>query len=78
MSLARFEFPFSGSNWRSLTVNELGNMTFGGDYGDLELPRFIHMRTLGPMVQNRVPLISAFMKQRMRGGAGERAVGPAR
>jgi hypothetical protein len=69
VSLALFEFPFSGSSWRSFTVNELGNITFGGDYGDLELPRFIHMRTLGPMVQKKVPLISAFMKQRMRGTA---------
>lgn len=69
VSLARFEFPFSGSSWRSLSVNSLGNITFGGDYGDLELPRFIHMRTLGPMVMNKVPLISAFMKQRMRGTA---------
>jgi hypothetical protein len=69
VSLARFEFPFAGSSWRSLSVNLLGNITFGGDYGDLELPRFIHMRTLGPMVMNKVPLISAFMKQRMLGTA---------
>ena len=67
VSLARFEFPFSGSTWRSLNVSALGNITFGGDYDDLELPRFIHMRTLGPMVMSKVPLISAFMKQRMRG-----------
>jgi hypothetical protein len=69
VSLARFEFPFSGSSWRSLNVNALGNITYGGDYDDLNLPRFIHMRTLGPTVIDRVPLISAFMKQRMRGTA---------
>ena len=67
VSLTRFTFPFSDTTWTGLTVNPLGSITFGGDYGDLGLPRFIHMQTLGPNLVNKVPLISVFMKQRMRG-----------
>ena len=67
VTLTRFSFPFSGSTWARLTVNPLGTITFGGGYGDLGLPRFIHMQTLGPMITGKIPLIAAFMKQRMSG-----------
>jgi hypothetical protein len=75
VELSRFSFPFSGKQWTSLTVNPLGNITFGGTYADLGLPRFIHLEKLGPELVGTLPMISAFLKPRMRGSryASERA-----
>jgi hypothetical protein len=65
--LTRFAFPFSGRTWDSMQVLVTGLITFGGGYDDLGLGRFVHVQQVGPAIANRIPLIAAFLKQRMTG-----------
>ena len=65
--LTRFAFPFSGKTWDTLQVQNTGIIGFGGGYRDLGFDRFIHMRTAGPAMVDRIPVIAAFMKLRMNG-----------
>ena len=44
-----------------------GLITFGGGYNDLGLGRFVHLQQVGPDIVNKIPLIAAFLKQRMTG-----------
>ena len=65
--LTKFQFPFSGRNWDALTVSATGLISFGGGYNDLGLGRFVHLQSVGPDIVNKIPLIAAFLKQRMNG-----------
>jgi hypothetical protein len=65
--LAKFSFPFSGKTWDSLQMLTTGLVTFGGGYNDLGLGRFVHLQQVGPDIVNTIPLIAAFLKQRMTG-----------
>ena len=65
--LTKFQFPFSGKNWDAMTVTATGLISFGGGYNDLGLGRFVHLQLVGPSIVNKVPLIAAFLKQRMNG-----------
>jgi hypothetical protein len=65
--LTKFSFPFSGRNWSELQVLTTGLITFGGAYADLGLGRFVHLQQVGPDIVNKIPLIAAFLKQRMNG-----------
>jgi hypothetical protein len=65
--LTKFQFPFSGRNWDAMTVSVTGLITFGGGYNDLGLGRFVHLQSVGQDIVNKVPLIAAFLKQRMNG-----------
>jgi hypothetical protein len=65
--LGKFAFPFSGRNWNELQVLATGLITFGGGYNDLGLGRFVHLQQVGPDIVNKIPLIAAFLKQRMNG-----------
>jgi hypothetical protein len=65
--LTKFSFPFSGRNWDSMQVWTTGLITFGGGYNDLGLGRFVHLQQVGPDIVNKIPLIAAFLKQRMIG-----------
>ena len=50
-----------------MTVTATGLITFGGGYNDLGLGRFVHLQHVGPAIANKIPLIAAFLKQRMNG-----------
>jgi len=65
--LTKFQFPFSGRNWDAMTVTTTGLISFGGGYNDLGLGRFVHLQQVGPEIVNKIPLIAAFLKQRMTG-----------
>ena len=65
--LTKFQFPFSGRNWDAMTVTATGLIAFGGGYNDLGLGRFVHLQQVGPGIVNKIPLIAAFLKQRMNG-----------
>lgn len=65
--LTKFQFPFSGRNWDVMTVSVTGLISFGGGYNDLGLGRFVHLQQVGPDIVNKIPLIAAFLKQRMNG-----------
>jgi len=67
VSLTKFQFPFSGRSWDSMQVLATGLITFGGGYNDLGLGRFVHLQHVGPDIANKIPLIAAFLKQRMNG-----------
>jgi hypothetical protein len=62
-----FAFPFSGSTWTTANVDDLGLITFGGDYDDFGLGRFVHYELAGPAIVDKVPAIVPFLKHRMRG-----------
>ena len=65
--LTKFQFPFSGQHWDTMTVTATGLISFGGGYNDLGLGRFVHLQHVGPDIVNKIPLIAAFLKQRMNG-----------
>jgi hypothetical protein len=65
--LTKFQFPFSGRSWDAMTVSATGLISFGGGYNSLGLGRFVHLQLVGPDIVNRIPLIAAFLKQRMQG-----------
>jgi hypothetical protein len=65
--LTKFQFPFSGRNWDAMTVTAAGLISFGGGYNNLGLGRFVHLQHVGPDIVNTIPLIAAFLKQRMNG-----------
>jgi len=67
VTLTKFAFPFSGKTWNSMQVTATGLISFGGGYNDLGLGRFVHLQHVGPDIANKVPLIAAFLKQRMTG-----------
>ena len=48
-------------------MQNTGIIGFGGGYRDLGFDRFIHMRSAGPAMVNKIPVIAAFMKLRMNG-----------
>ena len=50
-----------------MTVTATGLISFGGGYNDLGLGRFVHLQQVGPDIVNKIPLIAAFLKQRMNG-----------
>jgi len=62
-----FPFPFSDTSWTTAVVDDMGLITFGGDYGDFVLGRFVHYEFIGPAMVNTVPAIIPFLKHRMRG-----------
>jgi len=62
-----FPFPFSGTTWTTAVVDDMGLITFGGNYDDLGLGRFVHYELIGPAMANSVPAIMPFLKHRMRG-----------
>jgi hypothetical protein len=65
--LTKMRFPFSGGVWDAMTVTATGLISFGGGYNDLGLGRFVHLQHVGPDIANKIPLIAAFLKQRMNG-----------
>ncbi len=65
--LTKFTFPFSGKEWDAMQVTATGLIGFGGGYNDLRLGRFVHLQRVGPDIVNTIPLIAAFLKQRMQG-----------
>jgi len=65
--LTGFSFPFSGQRWTEMQVQTIGLITFDGGYANLGLGRFVHLLHVGPDIVNRIPLIAAFLKQRMNG-----------
>jgi hypothetical protein len=65
--LTRFSFPFSGRSWDTLQILTTGMIGFGGGYNELGLGRFVHLEKVGPDIVNTIPLIAAFLKQRMNG-----------
>ena len=67
LRLTKFQFPFSGRTWDAMTVTATGLISFGGGYTDLGLGRFVHLRNVGPDIVNKIPLVAAFLKQRMTG-----------
>lgn len=67
VTLKKFQFPFSGRSWDTMTVTATGLISFGGGYNDLGLGRFVHLQQVGSDIVNRIPLIAAFLKQRMNG-----------
>jgi hypothetical protein len=67
VTLTKFAFPFSGKTWNAMQVTATGLISFGGGYNDLGLGRFVHLQDVGPDIVNKVPLIAAFLKQRMGG-----------
>jgi hypothetical protein len=67
VTLTKFKFPFSGKEWDSMQVLGTGLITFGGGYNDLGLGRFVHLQHVGPDIVGKIPLIAAFLKQRMNG-----------
>jgi hypothetical protein len=67
LTLTKFRFPFSGRNWDAMQVTATGLIGFGGGYADLRLGRFVHLQQVGPDIVNTIPLIAAFLKQRMNG-----------
>jgi hypothetical protein len=62
-----FPFPFSDTVWTSAVVDDMGLITFGGDYDDFGLGRFVHYELIGRAMANTVPAIVPFLKHRMRG-----------
>ena len=67
VKLTKMQFPFSGRNWDAMTVTATGLISFGGGYNDLGLGRFVHLQHVGPDIANKIPIIAAFLKQRMNG-----------
>ncbi|MGH7469733.1 MAG: hypothetical protein ACRENP_17425 [Longimicrobiales bacterium] len=67
VQLTKFSFPFSGRSWSELQVLTTGLISFGGGYNDLGLGRFVHLQQVGADIVNKIPLIAAFLKQRMNG-----------
>jgi hypothetical protein len=67
VTLTKFQFPFSGRTWDTMQVLATGLIAFGGGYADLRLGRFVHLQHVGPDIVNTIPLIAAFLKQRMNG-----------
>jgi hypothetical protein len=65
--LTKFAFPFSGRTWESMGMTATGLISFGGGYNDLGLGRFVHLQHVGPDIVNKIPVIAAFLKQRMNG-----------
>ena len=62
-----FPFPFSDTTWTTAVLDEMGLITFGGDYRDFGLGRFVHYEFIGSAMANTVPAIVPFLKHRMRG-----------
>jgi hypothetical protein len=62
-----FPFPFSDTTWTTAVVDDMGLITFGGDYDDFGLGRFVHYELIGPALANAVPAIVPFLKHRMSG-----------
>ncbi len=81
-TLTKFAFPFSGKDWKSLSVGMTGSMTFGepaaggggragrgggGRGGGISVDRFAELAQAGRALINTVPAISVFFKPRMSG-----------
>ena len=79
LALTDLAFPFSGRTWDSMVVDRMGLITFGGDYDDFGLGRYVHYESVGAQLVDTVPTIAPFLKHRMRGSRsvhqnGERVV----
>ncbi len=57
VTLNNFQFPFSGTNWSTLFVNNFGSISFGEDQDSFYDPGNFDFRDYSLM--NRVPIISA-------------------
>jgi hypothetical protein len=74
-ALHNFSFPFSGSNWTSLSVGVTGSITFGdppaggrgGGRGGISVDRFAELQQAGRALVDTVPAISVFFKPRTSG-----------
>ncbi|MCZ6859714.1 MAG: hypothetical protein O7I42_05460 [Alphaproteobacteria bacterium] len=65
VSLTNFDFPFSGTSWESIFVNQWGNITFTGPQeGFFEGGRTRHvpMRNYGKTMIGRAPIISPLFR----------------
>jgi len=82
VTLRNFQFPFSGKTWDSLSVGQLGTISFsaapgagaaapagrgGGRGSGPSVGRFEELRVAGGRLVNTTPFISAFLKPRMTG-----------
>jgi hypothetical protein len=67
LRLTTFSFPFSGATWDSMIVDNMGLITFGGDYNDFGFGRYVHYELAGTQITNTIPAIIPFLKHRMRG-----------
>ena len=75
VSLHKFKFPFSGSQWDSLSVGLTGSIAFGqapsggrgGRGGGVSIDRFAQLQEAGRTLINTVPAICVFFKPRMSG-----------
>src|SRR5690349_14783428 len=73
-ALTGFAFPFSGTQWNSISVGVTGSMTFGDSPpasgrggGGLAVARFAELQEAAATLINTVPAISVFFKPRMSG-----------
>ena len=63
-----FPFPFAGQSWSRISINQLGNVTFGDTDEELVAPnRFAQLNQLGASFATTLPVISAMFKLRMTG-----------
>lgn len=67
LPVGSFAFPMAGASWDSMFVNPLGTISFGAGARAFQIGRFDELRTAGASVVNTAPVISAFMKPRMKG-----------
>ena len=66
VTLNNFQFPFSGTNWSTLFVNNFGSISFGDDQDSFYDPGNFDFRDYSLI--NRVPIISALFHK--LGGTG--------
>ena len=69
VTLNNFQFPFSGTNWSTLFVNNFGSISFGEDQDSFYDPGNFDFRDYSLM--NRVPIISVLFHK--FGGTGFKA-----
>jgi hypothetical protein len=62
--LHEFVFPFSGSNWDTLTVDATGSIGFGNG---VTIGRFDQLQNAARALVNKTPAICVFMKPRLSG-----------
>ena len=83
VTLEKFAFPFSGKDWKTLSIGETGTIVPGppedaarepgrrgawvGRQGGLAMERYVELAEAGSEAINTVPAISVFFKPRMTG-----------
>ena len=69
--IQNFAFPFSGKEWKSLSVGLTGNLRFGPpraqESAGVSIGRFDQLRAAARSLVNTVPAICVFFKPRMNG-----------